>query len=78
MGNILASMVAVASGSSTQVKHWSNLLQASRVPFTVAKYDGDAGIAKSDYAELWVSRDDVTRARSAILTSIEPDLALFW
>jgi hypothetical protein len=72
-------MVAVASGNSSQVENWSQLLLSAGIVFTVAKYDhGTIAGPQLDYAELWVAGADVSEARATIRSAPNADRSLLW
>jgi hypothetical protein len=74
----LEGMVVVASGASSAVQRWSNLLRTASISFAVARCHYDDESAPIDHAEIWVEQSDVEAARTAIRNGSDQDKSLLW
>jgi hypothetical protein len=76
MAHDTAGMVAVASGTSTQVKQWCELLIGASIPFVFVEPVGRRDTRRPNHRDLWVMSDDADRARYVIVG--EDEAALLW
>ena len=74
----LDGMVAVASGKSSAIKRWSEVLRTRSIQFAVAHCHYDDPSAPTDHAEIWVEKSDVEKARLAIRKASAEDKSLIW
>ena len=59
----LNNMVAVASGSKTQVGRWANCLKRAAIEYVVAEPFGPEAADPDFRAEVWVAEEDADEAR---------------
>jgi hypothetical protein len=70
MLQVMSSMVAIASGSRSQVGTWAKSLREAAIICQVVTSRGTS--------ELWVGNNDVDEARSAILSAEPVGLSRMW
>ena len=68
----------VATGTFDQVERWAELLRRSGIVYEVRWSCNEHSTNRNDRAEMWVSRGEVDRARSAIRDAIDADPGLMW
>jgi hypothetical protein len=72
-------MVAIASGSRSQVGLWSKVLRAAAIGFMLVTPMSAQDSEGTDYnTELWVASDDADEARDAIRSAEGPHDLLLW
>jgi hypothetical protein len=68
----------VASGSLERVEHWGELLRKAKIQFEMRRSFDEHRPTRRNYAELWVERDKVERARSIIRGAGDAGETLLW
>jgi hypothetical protein len=76
MAHDTTGMVAVASGTSAQLKQWRDLLIGASIPFVFMDHVGRRDTRGPNHRELWVMSNDADRARYVILG--QDEAALLW
>ena len=66
MTHIIDGMVAIAEGSSPNVKRWSEKLRKASIQYAITHDHYDDPSVPLGHAELWVEEDDADKARAAI------------
>jgi hypothetical protein len=71
-------MVAIASGSATQVDGWAEILRSSSIKYAVATSTQRLTKDAPNHVELWVHKKDADRASTLLRESMPANGPFLW